>query len=356
MFGMMYSWISHLGWMRPTVTPAFGRRTTHAPRAWLATVSLLITSLASGCDFLTGPDDARNRIEYSVAALEVIDRAHDWAPNVVTYLRASLIAVNVSDDSVSVLMPSCILPLEAVPIADGGAAAAPVWRSVHRRSWPGGTGYVCFGEVLAELGPGDTLRTLTTEIRLAEILADSLPAATYRFQVQIQSEVTTGSSRRTEDPLVQLGEVFLPESRFPLSLSVYPRDGFFYRVSVSASTAPESGATAILEVTHGGHYSGSLTRELSQNCPVRLLAFRSIEERETIPVPEPVWAWPTPSSCDPAELPVRLAPGEKQTFEVGVPSDVVGAGGKQIEDLFLMAIIDVGGRPIRLAVDPGPSG
>lgn len=343
--------------MRTTVSPASGRRTTRTPRAWLATVSLLIG--ASACDLFTGPDDVRNRIEYGVDALEVFEETHDWSATVVTYLRASLFAVNVSDDSVTVSMPSCMLALEAVPGSDVGAAAAPVWRSVNRLSWPGSVPFVCplDGIQAEQLGPGDTLRTrtLTTEIPLAEILADSLPVGTYRFQVRIQSEVTTGSSGRTENPLVELGEVYLPESRYPLSLSVYPRDGFYYRVSVSSATAPGLAATAILEVTHTAHYSAPLTRELSLNCPVQLRAFRSADERQTIPVPEPAWTWPTPSSCGAAEVPVRLEPGDKQTFEAGVPSHVV-ADGERIEDFFLMAIIDVDGRPIRFATDPCVTG
>ena len=332
------------------VLPASGRRTTRTPRASLATASLLIGVLASACDFVTGPDDAGNRVEYSVDALEVIEEVHDWAANPVAYLRASLFAVNVSDDSVTVSMPSCILPLEAVPGSDVGDALAPVWRLVDRLAWPGGQLFACFFGLGAELGPGDTLRTLVTKVPLAEILADSLPVGRYRFQVRITSEVSTGSSSRTEDALVDLGEAYLPESRYPLSLGFYPRDGFFYRVGVSSVSEPGSDARAILEVTNW--YTGTLTRDLSANCPVRLLAFRSADERETIPVPEPVWSWPALASCDSATLPVRLGPEEKRIFELDVPHHVVGATGERIEDFFFMAVIDVDGRPIRLAVDP----
>lgn len=235
-------------------------------------------------------------------------------------------------------------------------ALAPVWRLVDRLTWPGSVGFACHEGLGAELGPGDTLRTLATKVPLAEILADSLPVGRYRFQIRIASEVSSGSSSPTEDALVDLGEAYLPESRYPLSLGFYPRDGFYYRVGVSPANEPGSAGRAILEVTHTARFVGTLTRDLSLNCPVRLLAFRSADERETIPVPEPVWSWPTLSSCDAATVPVRLGPGEKQTFEWVVPSHVVGADGERIEGFFLMAIIDVDGRPIRLAVDPCVTG
>ena len=341
-----------MGTIRNSLLLSSLRGATLRLRTWLVAAPLFIGSFASACESTTGTNDARRSIEYSIEVLETLEKDHDWARGPVVYLRASLFAVNVTDDSATVSMPSCILGLEALFSSQGGTLEAPSWRSVDRLGWPGSVLIGCRGGINAELGPGDTLRGLTTEIPLAQILADSLPAGPYHFQVRIMSEVEIGSSSRTEDLLVALGDIHLPVSQHPLSLGAYRRDGFEYRMSASSSATVGSSARATLEMTHTAPSSGILERVLSENCPIRLFAFRNAEERETIPVPEALWTWPDPSSCGTTTVRVRLGSDESETFETEVPSQVVDAGGEGIEDLFLLAIIDVDGRPIRFGVDP----
>lgn len=308
----------------------------------------------SGCDLLSGPEDADHSIRYEVDVLEVFEESHDWTPVPITYLRAGLRGVNQTGDSVHVGSSNCIPDLmafqgsELAPPAEG-----PSWALRDRLGWPGGTGFGCFGGIRASLGPGDTMSVSTESIPLAEILADSLASGPYRFQVQVSGEVTVGASAKTDSHLVDLGVITLPKSRHPLSVETYPRDGFYYRVEVLSGDPVEENPVARLTVTHLARNAGALTRDLSLNCPVRFLAFRTAAEREEIPVPRPAWRSPSLiPGCGDASMPVRLAPGSEWRLESAIPRGAYAHTGLEITDFFLMAIIEVDGRAIRLAVNP----
>ena len=142
-------------------------------------------------------------------------------------------------------------------------------------------------------------------------------------------------------------------SHHPLSLGTYPRDGFSYRVELHPASGPDEDPVVRLTVTHTGPHSGALTRELSLRCPIRLLGFLTAAEREQIPVPTPFWRWPgRVPSCGDETMPVRLEPGATATLEMRVPRVRFSYGGATIDDYFVMAVIEVDHRPIRMAVDP----
>jgi hypothetical protein len=308
---------------------------------------------AAACESLTGTDGDGAFVEYASGTLEVIEKSHEWTPVRITYLRASVVGVNVSQDTVVVSWPSCILDLEAFADAGEQSNQPPSWRLLTRQTWPGSSPFGCGGSTTAELAPGDTLRLTAGEIPLAEILADSLPTGNYRFRVHVDGEVARGASVWAQSQEVDLGTIDLPTSQHPLSSGTYPRDGFQYRVELISPPDPLEDPTVRLTVTFLAPRTGALTRELSLRCPVRLLGFRSAAEREQIPVPTPVWRWPgRVPGCGDETMPVRLEPGASVAFEARVPRIRFAFDAATIDDYSVMAIIEVDGRPIRIAVDP----
>lgn len=315
---------------------------------------LVLLSAASACDLLTGPDDP-SPIEYRAEGLTVFEQSHEWSPVPITYLEASLLGVNVTDDSVGVSTASCILDLEAFRDSDSGPGSSPSWRLLARQTWPGSSEFACL-ELVSEqvLGPGDTIRLSTGAIPLAEILADSLPAGSYRFQVRMNNHVRRADAGRSEPFLVALGTITLPVSRYPLSTGSYARDGFLYEVEVSSGSGADEDDLVRLTVTHAFSRAGPLTRTLSLNCPVQIFGFKSSDERVRIPVPGPAWTWPHGRhlGCGDLTMPIRLEPGGVARFEYPLPRARYAQDGLKITDYFLMAIIEVDERPIRFAVDP----
>ena len=314
-----------------------------------------VVAVAAGCESLTGVGGGDGPIEYHAGDLEVVSLESEWTPYPITYLRASVIGVNTSSRPLSVSAPSCILDLEAFRGSDPAPDAAPAWRLRSRTTWPATVWTVCLEEVSLngrELEPGDTLRLETGDIPLAEILADSLPVGEYRFRLRPGGTVTEGSAIRHESRVVDLGTIELPASRYPLQLGYYPRDGFLYRVEVEPPAEADGDAVARLTVTQRA--GQTLTRALSLGCPVRLLGFDTAADRETIPVPEPVWVWPgRVPGCGEETMPVRLESEDRATFELRVPRRSYAYDGRSIEDYALMAVVVADGRPIRFAVDPG---
>lgn len=336
-----------------TSTTSFTRRRTSTLRAAGAPACLALLPFASACDLFTGTDVDATPVVYHAGTIEVFEESHDWSPLPLTYLRASLGGVNVTVDSVAISMPDCILDLEAFSGADAGPADEPSWSLRSRLSWPGSIGSVCIRENGGVLGPGDTLHLSTGAIPLAEILGDSLPVGSYRFRVRLDGRVTRGGSVRVESRLVDLGTITLPASHHPLSLETYPRDGFTYRVEIEPGSGPDEDGSVRLTVTHTAPFSGALTRELSLRCPVRLLGFETAADRDRIPVPPPLAFWPgSIRSCGEGTMPVRLEPGGAVTFAFVVPPTRFFRNGMRLSDYFIMAVIDVDGRPIRLALDP----
>src|SRR6185503_6673568 len=125
-----------------------------------------------------------------------------------------------------------------------------VWHWFGSGGWRGGhagPGF-CNSIVLPEthLEPGDTIRG-SMQVRLAEILAESLPIGLYRFRTTTALSVREGEVVHDEDSFVELGQVRLPASRHPLWTS-YRRDGFGYRATVSEGIDPGMAATVDLEV------------------------------------------------------------------------------------------------------------
>ena len=180
-------------------------------------------------------------------------------------------------------------------------------------------------------GLASTILEFAASNPLAEILADSLPVGEYRFVATLTTNYDTAR--------VPLGRVELPASMYPLPDGEAPRDGFYYRAGVES--APVSHA---------------LARSLSRDCPLRLLAFEAAESRETVPLPEPAWAWP--ESCGTAVDMVRLGPGESTRFELDVPTDELRASSGASGRYYLVAIVRVDHRPIRMKAGelelPGP--
>lgn len=306
------------------------------------------------CGLVSDVEDFEPSVKYEVEALEVFTETHEWTTVPITYLRAGVRGVNATHDSLHVSMPNCQLDLQAFPGADlARPTDVPAWVLRNRRTWPGGSPFGCLGGIRETFGPGDTVSFTMTPIPLAEILGDSLPHGPYRFRVEVESEVTRGARLRAEPTSADLGVVYLPKSRHPLTLATYPRDGLHYRVAVVSESEPPNDPVARLTVTHTARFSGALTRELSLRCPVRFLAFRTAEEREGIPVPRPVWRWPSLlPGCGDERMPIRLAPGSHWEFETALPRGAYAHTGMEISDFFLLAIIEVDGRPIHLAVDP----
>lgn len=300
---------------------------------------IFVSALSAGCDVFTGPAP-RGPLEYVVEELEVVERTPEWASFPVAFLRAEVALVNQRADSIVFGHGTCGLELEASAGPDGGDE--PAWRSGRRRSWPGSIGFVCSAVGLeARLGPGDTLRSsaFRAEIPLAEILADSLPVGRYSFRGTVRTGV--------EEARVELGRVLLPESRFPLPGMTFFRDGFRYRVDVESDPASPT-AVATLRVSFGASVrQRPLQRTLSRECPLRLLAFAKPRSRETIPLPEPAWAWPP--SCGAGDVAVRLGPGQERTFETEIPTAELVAARAAPGPQHLLAVVDVEGRPIRIA-------
>lgn len=311
-----------------------------------------VVAVAAGCESLTGVGGGDGPIEYHAGDLEVVSLESEWTPYPITYLRASVIGVNTSSRPLSVSAPSCILDLEAFRGSGTELDGPPAWRLLARKTWPGTSRIGCLQSADGVLQPGDTLRLETGEISLAEILADSLPVGEYRFRLRPGGTVTEGSAIRHESRVVELGTIELPTSRYPLQLGYYPRDGFIYRVEVEPPAEADGDPVVRLTVTQRA--GQALTRALSLRCPVRLFGFETAADRETIPVPSPVWVWPgRVPGCGEETAPLRLEPDGTASFEYRLPRTFFSYGGRSIEDYALMAVIEVDGRPIRFAVDPG---
>lgn len=324
---------------------------THGSRWWVVG-RLVGVGILAGCGILD-PDSAlpENALEFRVDVIEVVHETHTGASHPIAYLRVDIVGVNASVTDVWFRPNWCQLPLEAF---HPRGASAPVWRFASRLSWPAsvGGGWACNSMLPPEtlLTPGDTTHR-SMRIRLAEILADSLPAATYRFQTTVEHAVRRGSELHTEAATVDLGDVLLPASRHPL-WPTYPRDGFRYEVTISPSPDPDVAAVAALVVSPLSYLPGTLERTLSDTCPVRLLAFATVEDRETIPVPAPMWSWPPRDTCAPGGLRVRLSVADApRTLEVEVPTDALPSG-SAVGDYAFIGLVVVDGRTIRLAVDP----
>ena len=296
-----------------------------------------ITLWLSGCDGIFGPD-ADDDLQYVIERFEVIEEDVEWAPFPIAYLVADVALVNTGRDSTTVRFDWCRFDLEAFGVDRLGE---PVWRSQAHTSWPSSTPFICLDIARArDVAPGDTLRaeTLRTKQPLSGILADSLPAGLYDFKARIHIEANP--------LLIELGELNLPVSRFPLPEHVAYRDGFRYEVRIDDSAAEGSSAAVTLDVAFIAKVTMALERELSEACPVRLLAFERVEDVTTIPQPEAAWSWP--ETCAPGTQSVTLMPGGSRRFEDLMDLEPLAASAGPGR-YHLMAILDVDDRPIRIS-------
>lgn len=290
-----------------------------------------------GCDgALFGPG-THTGLEYVVERFEVVEEPEGWAPFPIGYLKAQVAVVNVLPDTQRLGYGACSLELEGQGPSDDGHRSA--WRSSARALWPWTMPIACAAYLkTAHLGPGDTLRApeLNQEFRLADILADSLSAGSYDFEAVVQ----VGPAAR-----VALGEIHLPVTRFPLPEWVAHRDGFRYEIALD----PDGGEVSVrLDVSFSAPTAQVLERTISADCPLQIVAFRTSTDRATIPRPEPVWTWPSICSMD-GET-VRLGPGDARAFEWTLTQKEMVAHGASPGAYFLMGIITVDKRPIRLSV------
>lgn len=306
------------------------------PRQTLALL-VALSPVLSACDGIFGPG-ADPSLQYVIERFEVVAEAVEWAPFPVAYLVAEVGLVNTGRDSTTVRFDWCMLDLEAFGADRPGE---PAWRSQAHTSWPRSTPFMCPGIAFArDIAPGDTLRAdmLRTKQPLSGILADSLPSGIYDFKARVHLE--------TDALLIDLGQVNVPVSRYPLAQHVEHRDGFRYEVRVDDAAAQGSSVAVRLDVAFTAGVTMALERELSAACPVRLLAFEHAEDVTTIPQPEPAWSWP--ESCPPGTQPVTLMPGGSRRFESHMDVESV-AGPAGPGRYHLMAILEVDGRPIRLS-------
>lgn len=256
---------------------------------------------AGTLDLYTGPP----RLELLPSLpLQIVDVPLGPGGPAMAALRASIGLVNSGGWPTVADMGDCALTLSL-----HDATASPVWQSVLRERWQEGGSYPCLGLLFTyPIAPGDTVwpEPLTMEVPLAEILADSLPVGRY----SVRGHVAVGS----DSSVMELGDVDLPVSSSPLISPPYLRNGVIYDVSV---TTTQTELRVGLTMTHSGMTPGVLEVRIPAGCPFRLLAFRSDEEREEIPMPAP--AWVRPVSCGADVETVQLALGESETREVVVP-------------------------------------
>lgn len=318
-----------------------------------AVVTLLGVIALSGCDLISGLSDSDPVVRYEAEDLRLVERAEEWSPVPIPYLEASVRGTNRGSDTVTVTMPSCVLDLQAYD-ADGTALDAPsLWELRKRRSWPGGSGFLCIDRPFHTLAPGESFVESTGEFRLADMVGDSLDVGPYRFRVAVASEVTRGASQRQRNPVVDLGQLHIPVSQFPLQLDYYPRDGFIYRVEIGTTDDEARDGLVELSVHHSAPRVNALSRDLRRDCPVQLFAFRSAEERNSVPMPRFVWRWPARlPTCDDEPMSVRLNPGGVLELTSVVPRRVFAFDDADIDDFYLVVVIEVDGRPLRFGIDP----
>lgn len=294
-----------------------------------ASVAPAAALLPACSEFALGP--RAGPLEFLVFDVGVVEREADYAPFPIAELRVDLLAVNEGHEPLRVEFACPSTTLEAFR-----GDPEPVWRSVARKSWPHSICSVCGSHPLVvTLRPGDT-QPIERRVRLADILADSLPAGAYTFEARVETNLGAA--------LVPLGPVALPPSRFPLPENRIYRDAFEYAVEVTGGPVVRT----TLVVTHGGRTSQRLRRTLSATCPVRILAHETPEDRETIPVPPPIWTRPVSCPDDPVE--VELEPGETRTFDLAWEAAGILASGVPEGRYALTAVVDADGRPLRFAV------
>jgi hypothetical protein len=292
----------------------------------------------AGCDGIFGPG-ADQELQYLIERFEVIEEEVEWAPFPVAYVVAEVGLVNTGRDSTTVRFDWCTFDLEAFGADRSGE---PAWRSQTHTSWPGSTPFVCPSiAFVRHVAPGDTLHAemLRTKQPLGGILADSLPGGLYEFRARIHTE--------SNPLLIDLGQLDLPVSRYPLPEHVAYRDGFRYEVRVDDAAAAEGSSAAVrLDVAYTAKLTMALEREFSAACPVRLLAFERAEDVTTIPQPEAAWSWP--ETCPLGTQTVTLMPGGSRRFEEQMDLEPVAASAGPGR-YHLIAILEVDDRPIRVS-------
>lgn len=307
-----------------------------------------------GCDLIAGLSDSDPVVRYEAESLLVVERTEEWSPVPITYLEASVRGTNHGSDTVVVTMPSCTLDLQAYPADATDPRSPSTWELRKRLSWPGGTGFACLHQPRHTLAPGESFVETTGELRLAEMVGDSLDPGPYNFRAVVHTEVERGTTRRQRSPVVQLGALDVPASYFPLQLDYYPRDGFIYRVEVETTDDEARDGVVDLLVHHSASRTNALARELRRDCPVRIFAYRSAEDRNTVPSLRPVWQWPRSiPSCGEEVMSVRLTEGGQFRHTSRVPRRIFAFDDADIDDFYLTVVIEVDGRPLRFGVDPG---
>jgi hypothetical protein len=304
---------------------------------WSTSVAVLAATLvaAGACESGTSPL-LRPSIEYVIDVFEVVEETPAWSPTPVARLGLDIGVVNEGYASVALEWTQCSLDLFAYG-PDGDAAT---WQLSGRHTWPHGSGYGC---IAAEnrslrLGPGESAHGLVkAQVRLAEILADSLQAGPYAFR----GVLDFGLGPDTFD----IGVVTMPETRFPLPPPPVYRDGFEYVVLLEQEPTPDGSVTVRLTMTNTIATTGA-TNTFPEGCPLRLLAFPDAISQTTIPEPTPTWIWP--ESCGDATLDVRLELGESREF-AGVLSraELLGSG-VPVGSYALTGMIVADERPLRI--------
>lgn len=215
------------------------------------------------------------------------------------WLRARATMVNRTSHPITVEYSRCGFHLHARRHAD--RSNTPDWRSEFVDIACADPGY------RRTIASGDSIPPVVTQWQLGDILGDSLPDGRYAFTGQLA--FSNGSS-----PEFPVGTLHLALRRPPLSAQgIAGRMTFRAAMTRPACTKDQTVRVKVIgTLTH----AASSVEHISAECPVVLLAYRTVRERDAAPRSgKPVWQ--SSRECQPGWRAELLRRGDTRVVEVG---------------------------------------